>query len=352
MSPSAGDPSLAAFIDRFLPRGQSRPLRELIDAALHAPGHGYYQSQIRTIGRCGDFATSATLGNALADAIAHWAQSQFRHASIHRHCIEIGAGTGALASGILRASPLFRRPHYHIVDTSPPLRTAQKQLLKTKARWHDSVESALDTCGGHAVLIANELIDAFPPTVLQWHAAQHQWHEVWVSRSDTDQWSETSRPWQPPPIFAQFGSPTALDPAHWPNGSPPPNQRIEIHDAFLAWWQSWLPHWHRGTLLWIDYGDNFPALYHRQPSGTLRAYFHHQRLHGTAILNRFGRQDITADVNFSDIQQWGTQLGLTLATQQSQSAFIRQHSHRLHPNDPAIQPGPATAFQIQTWHRE
>ena len=46
-----------------------------------------------------------------------------------------------------------------------------------------------------------------------------------------------------------------------------------------------------------------PALYRRRPSGTLRAYAHHQRLEGREVYAGFGLRDLTADVNFSDLQQ-------------------------------------------------
>ena len=46
-----------------------------------------------------------------------------------------------------------------------------------------------------------------------------------------------------------------------------------------------------------------PALYCRRPDGTLRAYAHHQRLEGQEVYAGFGLRDLTADVNFSDLQQ-------------------------------------------------
>lgn len=62
-------------------------------------------------------------------------------------------------------------------------------------------------------------------------------------------------------------------------------------------------------MLTIDYGDTYPALYHRRPAGSLRSYFHHQRLTGSDIYQNMGRQDITSDVSFSDLIQWGNDLG-------------------------------------------
>jgi len=62
-------------------------------------------------------------------------------------------------------------------------------------------------------------------------------------------------------------------------------------------------------MITIDYGDLMPGLYHRRPAGTLRGYAHHQRLSGQEIYQAPGRLDLTADVNFSDLEKWGEDLG-------------------------------------------
>ena len=87
-------------------------------------------------------------------------------------------------------------------------------------------------------------------------------------------------------------------PQPWPVG-----QRVEVHESFRVWLRAWLPGWNSGVMLTIDYGDTCPALYRRRPRGTLRAYAHHQRLEGREIYGAFGLRDLTADVNFSDLQQ-------------------------------------------------
>ena len=62
-------------------------------------------------------------------------------------------------------------------------------------------------------------------------------------------------------------------------------------------------------MLTIDYGDTEERLYTRRPEGSLRAYWKHQRYTGRDLYTRFGKQDLTADVNFSDLitcgEAWG-----------------------------------------------
>ena len=120
---------------------------------------------------------------------------------------------------------------------------------------------------------------------------------------------EVFRPWD--------GSPDEA----WPHA---PGQRVELHPAYQRWLAEWLPHWKTGRLLTIDYGDTPPGLHYRQPRGTLRAYCHHQRFTGMEVYQRFGQQDITADVNFADLKRWGEASGLVTDHYGTQADFLRR----------------------------
>ena len=88
-----------------------------------------------------------------------------------------------------------------------------------------------------------------------------------------------------------------------------PGQRVEIHESYRHWLRGWASEWTSGSMLTIDYGDTMPGLYHRRTAGTIRGYAHHQRLTGLEIYQAPGRLDLTADVNYSDLQKWGEDLG-------------------------------------------
>ncbi|WP_038162968.1 SAM-dependent methyltransferase [Verrucomicrobium sp. BvORR106] len=66
-----------------------------------------------------------------------------------------------------------------------------------------------------------------------------------------------------------------------------------------------------------------PGLYHRRAQGTLRAYLLHQRLSGADLYQNMGRQDITADVNFSDLLHWGEALGWRDGQVVSQAVYLQ-----------------------------
>ena len=57
-------------------------------------------------------------------------------------------------------------------------------------------------------------------------------------------------------------------------------------------------------MLTIDYGGAAEDIYHRRPRGTIRAYLLQHRLEGPAVYENPGRQDLTADVNFTDLIEW------------------------------------------------
>lgn len=319
------------------------PLREVISRALHDPAHGYYTRHIRGVGRRGDFATSATLGRGLARAVAAWLREVDRKPRLQR-VVEIGAGDGRLAQEVRRALPWWSplRRHVHLVETSPVLRQVQQSRLGRAVRWHERPGKALATCGGRAHLFANELIDAFPPTVIEWSGGG--WREVALEVTDDGRVRETLVAAAPETLDAG-----TLNPACWPGGAPPEGQRIEVLDSFRDWWREWLPRWEGGDLLWIDYGGGFPGIYHRRPRGTLRAYFHHQRMEGLDVFRHLGKQDITCDVDFDAVQRWGEEAGLTTVDRLAQRDFLG----RFAPGgdaDPALQAG--EAFQVLWMRRE
>lgn len=311
-------------------------LEDFIFTALHDDQIGYYASSVSTVGRAGDFSTFATANDDLARGMAEAIQR-----SGLRDIIEVGAGSGQLASEIIKAlglgSRVTKRIRYHIVDTSKPLVEHQKKTLRsafpTSVTWHDSVEDALTEIGRPAFIFGNELIDAFAPVILMWRRSLDKWAEICLTRNPKNGGiAEVAR--SIPDLEELLGAPgesfTATAPTAWPEGAPPYRQRIEVHATFHEWWQDWAGMLEPGSeVCWIDYGDLFPQLYHREPQGTIRAYYRHERLTGPAVFTRIGKQDITSDVNFSDIRKWGEEFGLTTTHDCRQSDWLKSHGIEL-----------------------
>lgn len=288
--------------------------------ALYNPSFGYYTARINTVGRRGDFSTMATLDHSLAAGIAAWIQKQCQ-----RDVIEIGGGTGQLARDILASLGWWKRRsiRYHIVEVSGPLREAQKKLLRAfQVRWHESLPAALEASGGSATLFSNELVDAFPCRVLE--RVDDDWQELHLRIEDRE--------------FRQILQPCTLPDSTVFQHPFRVGQRVEVHESYDRWLQAWAPLWKSGSLLTIDYGNTMPALYHRRPQGSLRGYAAHQLLSGAEIYQAPGRCDITADVNFSDLEAWGNDSGWTQISRSNLADFLA----------PGLSPrfqAAATAFQ-------
>ena len=255
--------------------------------ALYDEEHGYYAKNVKTVGRAGDFSTSATMHGALGEAIVAWVEEPV--------LIEVGGGDGSLAESILSSMGWWRRRKilYHLVETSEPLIVQQKQRLArfgSRVCWWKEIRGALAACGGTADVFSNELVDAFPAAVLRWDGERGAWDEVFVRKDGGEEF-----------VRSEFD-------CEW---EPADGQRIERHRSYRDWLAGWVPDWKCGRLLTVDYGGTFPDLYWRRPCGSLRAYFAQSRLEGMGeFFQRAGRQDLTADVNFSDLTEWGQSLGL------------------------------------------
>lgn len=288
--------------------------------ALYDPERGYYARQIRTVGRRGDFSTSASLSTALGEAIASWLREQSEKQPEVRSIIEIGGGSGDLMRAVRAALGWWKRRRFRflMVEKSTVLREAQEKILQGAGmRWAEDMKEALQSCDGKAFIFHNELIDAFPVDLVEWNADHQRWEEIWLNKK-AGQWTEERRP-----LSMSAEEQNAYHALDW---KPPSNgQRAELGTAARLWLQDWGPHWKAGAMLIIDYGDDFPRLYHRRPRGTLRAYQAHQLFTGPDLYESMGRRDLTADVNFSDLRRWGDALGWHSTPLQTQREFLQKH---------------------------
>jgi SAM-dependent MidA family methyltransferase len=282
--------------------------------ALYDPERGYYTARLRTVGARGDFSTSATLSPVLGQAIALWLKHEAAKHNI-RTVIEVGGGDGSLMQQVLGGLGWWKRWHwkFYMVETSPLLQAQQKQKLDHhRVQWFSQIQEALATCAGRALIYHNELLDAFPVDLVQWDSAQYSWRYVMVEQD-----AEGVR---------EFLSTAATDPAYALLHTAPERLgvRAELHSALREWLQAWLPEWHGGSMLTIDYGDVLPTLYQRRPRGTLRGYLLQQRVEGLDLYQNPGRQDITCDVNFTDVRAWLTAAGCKEVAYQTQASFLQQ----------------------------
>ena len=321
--------------------------RDFMKIALYDENHGYYTKNIRTVGRSGDFSTLATINDTLAKSIGSWITDRWKRSKqLKGNIIEIGAGDGSLAEKVLKNLKLWSRfgLRYHIVETSPKLSQIQKDHLRNRKFivWHKRMEDALAACSGKALILSNELIDAFPAELIKWNKNEKKWHQVMV-KPENDSWDiSLGKEYKVNNESSIAGYEDLTD-----------GQIIERHDDFISWFRNWSVLWEQGHMLTIDYGETFPQLYYRRPKGTIRSYYFQQRYESLQeILSRPGLQDITADVDFTDIRLRMKSETVEEIKYIKQSEFINAHSTKLAKLDPSIsEDGAGSAFKV-LWHQK
>lgn len=297
--------------------GAVLPFEQFMDLALHHPRFGYYQQRGIIFGRMGDFTTAPVLSSLPGKAIARWCEQLARKGSGARTIIEVGGGDGSMAAALLDALGLSGRMRYRlrVVESSQKLTTLQQERLGKRARfvhWYQDIASALHDCRD-VIVFHNELVDAFPCALMEFR--EDVWQEVFVELHEDGSLHEVLRParseilhgWR----YAFLG---------W---HPQQNaQRVEIHRTYFDWLAGWLPHCRSLDMLTIDYGGRFPDLYHRRTRGTLRTYLMQMNAGSTNPLDHPGKQDITADVNVTDLEVIGAELGLETRSYSSLAEFL------------------------------
>jgi SAM-dependent MidA family methyltransferase len=310
-----------------------------MELALFHPVHGYYTRQIRAIGKSGDFSTSPTLSPALGKAVFRWLVAEAKYLEFDPLIIiEPGVGTGALARVILSQAGLSSQAQYFGVDLRPDSAILDKSVSRRR-RFHlfDSMKSALNAADGKAIVISNEFVDAFPCRRLV--RLESGWADICL-RYEADQWRQELSP-----ARISFAC-SALD-AGFAVG-----QTIEVHESFREWLAKVSAQLDAGAILTIDYGGRAEEIYYRRPDGTVRGYFKQQRIEGINIFSRAGYQDLTADVNFIDLQVWGESVALKTVSYLTQREFVaRWNPNALRRADAAAEftlkeNGAGTAFKV------
>ena len=348
--------------DLIAAAGGTISFERFMQEALYHPEHGYYSRRIRAVGRTGDFSTSATLHDGLGQAVAAWVEKQRCLLSKRTpwHLIELGGGGGEMARAVLRGLGWWARRglSYHIVDRSRTLRAQQAAFLQawSSVSWHEEIGSALAAAGGEAILFSNEFVDAFPCARFE-RATGGDWREIGVRwDAENGKLAETLLPLEQ----ACLGDGTVRSSVSDPAVRFGDAQRVEWHRPYAEWLRTLGKSWTAGAMLTIDYGDLFPALYHRRPAGTVRAYHQHKRGVGHEIYLQPGGQDLTADVNFTDLIRWGDAFGMPMDDLCTQKEFLQRWLPagfaRRHRRDPAFvfltdEFGAGSAFKILSQRR-
>jgi len=319
----------ALLVDRIRRSGPIT-VAQYMDEALYASGAGYYARAVQRSGRAGDFVTSVDVGPLFGELLAvqiaefwHQLPSDGGAGPGHCHLVEAGAGNGRLSRDILdalarRDPALYETISLCLVERSATARAAQLDALGPHARKLTSSSPDLpDTCDG--VIVANELLDAFPvhlvvmtPTGLG---------EIYV---DVDGDSFVQRLGPPSTErLAQYFQDLGIT-LH-------PGATVDVNLAAIDWIRDVSRRLARGFVILIDYGYEAQTMYAGPNAvGTLTAFSRHMADPPSASghsatpswLVAPGTRDLTSHVDFTTLRREAARAGLETLMVSSQSRFL------------------------------
>ena len=291
---------------------------EFMDLALYWPRGGYYSSG-DPIGPGGDYYTSPQVHPVFATllAVQLFQMWQLLDRPDPFTVVELGAGNGLLSrdlSACWESLPCKSPPSLRYVC----LDRRAAPGLETEAD-DDSPVAGVSRVAASGIplqrvvgcFLSNEYLDAFP--VHQVAMTPDGLLETYVVLKD----GQLVMGLGPPTTPALAARLQALD-IELLEG-----QTAEICLRLDDWAVQVAASLERGFVLTVDYGRPASELYSPElrPRGTLTTYYQHTQL--DAPLRHVGRQDITAQVDFTSVIDAGLRNGLELLRMDTQGRFLR-----------------------------
>lgn len=292
---------------------------EFMELALYWPQGGYYAARsdaAAPIGPAGDYYTSPLAHPAFGAllAIQLYQCWQLLDCPNPFDLVELGAGNGLLGRDITAAAAQLPGGfgnclRYVGIDR----RNTPESGYEPGGPGAAQITAAgLPLRGRRGVILSNELLDAFP--VHQVRREQGKLREVYIAVDAggalVGKLSEPSTP----ALSARLEE-LGISLAE--------GQTAEINLQLDGWAGEVAAALDAGFVLTIDYGRPAAELYDSRlrPRGTLTTYYRHSQT--DASLRNIGRQDLTAQVDFTSVVQAGRRAGLTPLGFTSQGQFLR-----------------------------
>ena len=248
-------------------RGGPVPFRRFMEIALYHPEHGYYRRARDPFGKEGDFFTAEQLQPVFGILVAARVRQLYRAMGEPRDftVVELGPGRQEM-------TPAFSEWSYTPVDLGGML---PKRF--------------------QGVVFSNEFFDALPVDVYL--------YEGGALRERLVHFDDGRFVWHTGPAAAE----SAVD--YVRRYYPPPieGQQYEVNLAALDWIGRIAGALERGHVLTVDYGLTRSEAV-RFPAGTLMGYRRH--IAREDVLEEPGVRDITAHVNFTALEEYGSIRGL------------------------------------------
>lgn len=249
--------------------------RDFMEVALYHPRFGYYSGEQHPAGKEGDFVTAPTLSPAFSYGIGKLIREFVSRTEAGMYSfVDIGSGSGALINRV--AAEVGEGVRFFAID---------------RVRGTSLEDVPRD--GAH-LLFANELYDAFPFARLV-RRGEHL-HELWVTETESGlDWVEREAAAPYEDYFASHGIELAEG---------------QFADVSLEWeavHREVVERFETALFVTFDYGHPADKLFSSRARrfGTAAAYRGHRV--SRDLLADPGGQDLTAHINFSDLQRAGAE---------------------------------------------
>ncbi len=308
------DPRLVARIGEEIDRSGPMTFARFMEIALYDAEAGYYVAGATGPGRRGDFLTAPEGHPIFGWTVARRLERTWEALGRPGRFVvrEHGAGTGALAAGILDG---LRR------SDSALLAAIRYQAIEASAARLDALRARLEAAGlggflepdddapAVGVIVANELLDALPVHAVE-GGSDGALLERLVER-DGDGFRFVAGAPSSPALEARLAAEgVRLQ----------PGQQAEVCLAVDPWVRRVAASLEAGLVLVIDYGYEAKELYAESRGSTLRAY-HRHRVHADPFV-AIGRQDLTAHVDLTAVERAARAAGLEPVLRTTQARWL------------------------------
>lgn len=289
-----------------------------MERALYEPGHGYYRRPDPGPGPAGDFITAPEAHPIFGAAIGRLLEQAWEALGRPAPFVvtEPGAGTGALAAGLLGGlrdlgSTLFGAVRYRPVEVEAARLEALGARLAA-AGVHSLLETGPPPDVPHeaGAVVANEVLDAL--AVHRVVGRPGGLRELCVGTDDEGRFVEV----ETPPTTDALGDRLAAEGVELGDG-----EVTEVCLALDDWLDTSTRHLGRGVVVLVDYAAEPPDLHGpSHPAGSLRTFARHAV--GGDPFRHLGRQDLTATVDLAAVRAAAAAAGLDPLGETTQAELL------------------------------
>lgn len=293
------------------------PFSEYFAECLYHHELGYYTGALPKFGKEGDFVTAPIISPIFSYCLANQIAEFLTHCE-NGSIIEVGAGTGVMASDILtQLKKIDALPNYYcILEVSEDLKARQYQyLLDQHPDFIDRVLwlNEMPAKPWQGCIIGNEVVDALPIERFIIKNGEAYYADVTYDE-ENEQFITYSQ--RQDDVLLSFIQKLK-------------SEGIQLADGYLSefcpivksWLHDLVASLEKGAVLLIDYGYSQREYYMpERVEGTLIAHFKHRVHHDWSQFQ--GLQDLTANVDFTNLAEAGIEAGLEFLGYTTQAYFL------------------------------